>query len=75
MSLKDCFLRSTPRYPLLTTDFFKINFYWTIVALQCCVSALQQSESVICIHISPFFGFPSHLGHHRVLSRDPCAIQ
>ena len=40
------------------TDFFKINFYWTIVALQCCVvSGAQQSESAI--HISPLFGFPS----------------
>ena len=23
----------------------------------------------------PFFGFPSHLCHHRALSRSPCAIQ
>ena len=23
----------------------------------------------------PFFGFPSHLGHHRALSRVPCALQ
>ena len=31
---------------------FLINFYWSIVALQCSVSsALQQSESAICIHI------------------------
>ena len=22
-----------------------------------------------------FFGFPSHLGHHRALSRAPCAVQ
>ena len=22
-----------------------------------------------------FFGFPSHLGHHRALSRVPCALQ
>ena len=33
------------------------------------------------VHIYPppffffFFGFPSHLGHHRALSRVPCAIQ
>ena len=28
------------------------------------------------VHIYPLlFGFPSHLGHHRVLSRVPCAIQ
>ena len=39
------------------------------------VSAVWQSESVIHIHISPLFGFPSRLGHHRALSRIPCAIQ
>ena len=40
------------------------------------VSAVLRSESAICIHISPFFfGFPSHLGHHRALSRVLCAIQ
>ena len=40
------------------TYFFKINFYWTVVALQCCiVSGAQQSESAI--HISPLFGFLS----------------
>ena len=27
------------------------------------VSSVQQSESAICIHISPLFGFPSHLDH------------
>ena len=27
-----------------------------------------------CIYV-PFFGFPSHLGHHRALSRVPCAVQ
>ena len=36
------------------------------------VSAVWQSESVIHIHISPLFGFPSRLGHHRALSRIPC---
>ncbi|MDP1019943.1 hypothetical protein Q6284_32330, partial [Klebsiella pneumoniae] len=40
------------------------------------VSAVQQSKSDLCIHISSLsFGFPSHLGHHRALSRSPCAIQ
>ena len=38
-------------------------------------SAIQQSESAMCIHISPLPGFPSHLGHRRALSRDPSAIQ
>ena len=29
----------------------------------------------IYIYICPFFGFPSHLCHHRALGRSPCAIQ
>ena len=43
--------------------------------LELLVPAVQQSESAICIHIPLFFGFPSHLGHHRALRKDPCAIQ
>ena len=43
--------------------------------LELLVSAAQQSESAICIHIPLFFGFPSHLGHHRALRKVPCAIQ
>ena len=41
------------------------------------VSGVQQSESVIHIHISTLFFFRlfSHIGHYRVLSRVPCAIQ
>ena len=35
------------------TSFFKLFFI--IVALQCCVSTAQQSESAICIRISPHF--------------------
>ena len=27
------------------------------------------------IHIYSLFGFPSHLGHRRALSRAPCAVQ
>lgn len=30
------------------------------------VSAVQQSESAIHIHISPLLEFPSHLGYHRL---------
>ena len=57
--------------------FFLINFYRGIVALQCCVSFLLYSKvNQLYIYIYPlFFGFPSHLGHHRALSRVPCAIQ
>ena len=38
------------------------------------VSAVQQSESVTCI-CPLFFRFFSHVGHYRVFSRLPCAIQ
>ena len=35
---------------------FFFYFYWSIAALQCCVSSTaQQSESALCIHISPLF--------------------
>ena len=39
------------------------------------VSTVQQSESVMCIHISPLISVSFHLGHHRASSRVPCAIQ
>ena len=38
------------------------------------VSDVQQSDSVIHIHVS-FFRFFSHRGYYRVLSRIPCVIQ
>ena len=38
---------------LLSKDFFFKKFYWRIVDLQCCISSrLQQSESIIHIHIA-----------------------
>ena len=50
--------------------------YWIIVDLQCCVPGVQQSESVMHIHISTLFSdsFPIE-GHYRVLNGVPCAIQ
>ena len=33
--------------------FFR-NFYWSMIDLQCCVSAVQQSESAIPLLISVF---------------------
>ena len=55
---------------------FLITFYWSIVTLQYCVSfCVRQSESdihFVSIYIL-FFGFPFHLGHHRVLSKVACA--
>lgn len=29
-----------------------VFFNWSVIALRSCVSALQQSESAVCIHIS-----------------------
>ena len=56
--------------------FFLINFYWSVVALQCdvsfyCTAKVNQQY----VHIHPlFFGFPSHLGHHRAASGVPWAV-
>ena len=37
---------------------------------------LYSKVSQPYVYIYPFFfGFPSHLDHHRVLSRVPCAVQ
>ena len=38
------------------------------------VSGVQQSESVMHIHISLFLRFYFHVGHYKVLNRVPCAI-
>ena len=41
-----------------------------------CQFLLYSKMNQLCIYIYPlFFGLPSHLGHHRALSRIPCAIQ
>ena len=51
---------------------------WTelIVVLQCCVSFYSIVKWISYVYIQLLcFGFPSHLGHHRALSRVPCAIQ
>ena len=39
------------------------------------VSAVQQSQSAMHIHIAdPLFWISFPLGHHRALNRVPCAI-
>ena len=36
---------------------------------------LVPPESAIPTRVPPLFGFASHLGHHRVLSRVPVLLQ
>ena len=55
------------------TPFFKINFYWNMLIYNVMlISAVQQNESVIRVSTLRFY---CHVGHYRVLSRVPCAIQ
>ena len=59
--------------------FFKIFLSFIELDLICnvvVISAIQQSDSVIHIHISTFFfRFFSHLGYYRMLGGVPCVIQ
>ena len=46
--------------------YFKINFYWSIVALQCCVSFYSKKKNQLYIYIFPLpFGLLSHSGHQK----------
>ena len=59
---------------------FPPNFYWTIIALQCCVNFYCTSVWISCMYtyMPPTLSLPStapphphhltHWGHHRVLS-------
>ena len=55
----------------------RLFFFFLIrVALKCCISFYSSAKwiSHMYTHIPSFFGFPSHLSHHRALSRVPCAV-
>ena len=53
--------------------FFLFFFSFTEVV---CLSLPYSKVNQLCIYISPlFFRLFSHIGHYRVLSRVPCAIQ
>ena len=73
---------------LLEYNFLEYN--WSIILYSLLeysvvlVSAVQQSESAICTHISPYplpLEHPSHppyptpLGHHKAPSWSPCALR
>ena len=49
---------------------------WTelTITLQCCISFYCIAKWISCTYIFSFFGFPSHLVHHRALSRVHWAI-
>ena len=65
------FFLKNPKFPCLCSYFF-LNFYGSIFALQC-ISTVQQSESAICIHLSP--GFWISFTFRSPLSKASCAVQ
>ena len=66
-------LRSCNHWIPLSVVFF---FKSCIVDLQHCVSFSCTAKRMLYIDISPVsFRLFSHIGHYRVLSRVPCAIQ
>ena len=60
--------------------YFVLFFFKFLLEYSCftmlCQFLLYSKLNQLYIYIYPlFFGFPSHLGHHRALSRVPCALQ
>ena len=52
--------------------FFGVYMIYSVVL----ISDTQQNKSIIYIYIYPlFFRLSSHIGHYRVLTRVPYAIQ
>ena len=72
---KICLWKMFPTVFLTFSTFFKMNFYWSIVSLQCCVSFYYRKMNQLCIHVCPHLWTPPHPGLHRALSRVPCAVQ
>ena len=56
---------------LFSSVFIGVELLYHVVL----ISAVQQSEAVIRIHISSLCRLPSHLGHRGALSRVPSVIQ
>ena len=63
-----------------TDSYYVIIFIKFLLEYSCftilCQFILYSKVNQLCVYIYPlFFGFPSHLGYHRALSRVPCVIQ
>ena len=61
-------------YMLTWSLFFFLNFSCSRVDLQCCVSFGYTAKNLSYMY-PLFLRFFSHIGHYRILSRVPCAIQ
>ena len=59
--------------PLMSLFF--LNFYWHRVALQCQFLPYSKVNQPYVYIFALFFGFPSHLSHHKALNRVPCPVQ
>ena len=71
-SQEGLFLLDMLFYPPLFKNFLLEYSCFTML----CQFLLYNKVNQLYVYIYPlFFGFPSHLGHHRALSRVPCAIQ
>ena len=58
------------------TFIFLYFLYWSAFDLQCCVSFRCTAKWISYTYTYILLlRFPFHLGHHRALSRVPCAIQ
>ena len=54
-----------------TNTFFKVNFIGYSCFIMLCQFLLYSKVNHVFVCLYPFLRLPSHLGHHRALSRAP----